>query len=80
VQLERATEAYRVVLSCELLSVSRLITQRGVKLPPRLSPLGHTLRELQPEHHDQDLRPPLRAADALLDGLADLAGPSGSTS
>ncbi|GAA3668540.1 aromatic amino acid lyase [Microbacterium marinilacus] len=73
VQLERAVEGYRVVLSCELLSVARLVAQRGATLPPRLRPLHGALAGLMPEHQDQDLRPPLQAADALLDGLAEVS-------
>lgn len=70
VQLERAVDAYRVVLSCELLAVGRLLEQRGAVLPPGLQPVGGELRAAQPSHEDQDLRPPLQAASRLLDLLA----------
>lgn len=70
VQLERAVEAHRVVLACELVAIARLLGQRTVTLPPRLNRLEESIRALQPSHEDQDLRAPLRAASELLDELA----------
>ncbi|WP_375386311.1 aromatic amino acid lyase [uncultured Microbacterium sp.] len=71
-QLERAVASYRVILACELLAISRLLSQLEVHLPPALAPAGVDIRALQPHHEDQDLRGPLRAAEDLLDSLAAL--------
>lgn len=73
-QLERAAEAHRVVLSCEALAAARLVRQRKATLPPPLRPLTAGLSALLPEEKDQDLRPPLRRAAALLDRLAEVEG------
>ncbi|MCD1268014.1 aromatic amino acid lyase [Microbacterium sp. MEC084] len=72
VQLERAIAAHRTVLACEALALGRLLRQREVAAPPRLHDAADRLRALQPSHEDQDLRPPLTAAAALLDELGDV--------
>lgn len=70
VQLERAVEAYRTILACEMLSATRLVSQRGVIVPHRLARVARSMDAAMPHHEDQDLRPPLLAAAALLDEWA----------
>ena len=71
VQLERAVASYRVVLACELLAVSRLLSQLDVEVPAPLARAATGVRALQPHQDDQDLRGPLQAAADLLDTLPD---------
>lgn len=73
VQFERAVASYRVVLACELLEVSRLLTQLDVDVPEPLAPAAARVRALQSDQQDQDLRGPLLAASDLLDELPELA-------
>lgn len=74
VQLERAVASYRVILACELLAVSRLLLQLDVDVPAPLAGVAASVRRLQPNQDDQDLRGPLQAAADLLDVLPE-AGP-----
>lgn len=73
VQLERAVDAYRTILACEVLSTTRLVSQRQVDVPRRLRWLARSMESAVPTHEDQDLRPPLMAAEALLDEWPDEA-------
>lgn len=70
IQLERAVASYREMLACELLAVSRLLTQLDVGVPPDLDAAARLVRDLQPDQGDQDLRGPLHAAAELLDTLS----------
>jgi histidine ammonia-lyase len=68
-QLERAVASYRVILACELVAVSRLLSQLEVEVPAPLARAAAGVRALQPHQDDQDLRGPLQAAADLLDTL-----------
>ncbi|MEV7800134.1 aromatic amino acid lyase [Microbacterium foliorum] len=68
-QLERAVSSYRTILACQLLAVSRLLTQLDVDVPSPLAPAAASVRALQSDQHDQDLRGPIQAASDLLAGL-----------
>jgi histidine ammonia-lyase len=69
VQLERTVAPYRVILACELLAVSRLLSQLEVDVPEPLGEAAAVIRALQSDQQDQDLRGPLEAASRLLEDL-----------
>ena len=71
VQLERAVASYRTILACELLAVSRLLSQRDVDVPAPLVAAATSVRALQSDQQDQDLRGPLQAASTLLGRLSE---------
>jgi len=75
VQLERAVASYRVILACEALAVSRLLSQLDPPVSTALTAAARAIRDLQPSQEDQDLRDPLGRASALLDELASLVEP-----
>ncbi|MFC8801134.1 aromatic amino acid ammonia-lyase [Promicromonospora sp. NPDC057138] len=71
VQAERAVDAYRTLLACELVGAVRLLRQRGVVLPA--GPLGDAFElaaALPSDDVDRDLRDDLDLAQKLLDALA----------
>jgi histidine ammonia-lyase len=71
VQIERAVDAYRTLLACELVGAVRLLRQRGVVLPA--GPLADAFElaaALPAEDTDRDLRDDLEIAQRLLDALA----------
>lgn len=69
-QFERAVASYRLILACELLAVSRLLSQRDVEVPAPLVQAATSVRALQGDQRDQDLRAPLHAAASLLGELS----------
>lgn len=71
VQAERATDAYRTLLACELVGAVRLVRQRGVVLPAGpLADAFEVAAALPAEDADRDLRDDLEIAQKLLDALA----------
>lgn len=74
-QLERAVTSYRIVLACESLAVSRLLSQLDPDMPAALDDAAGMVRALQPDQDDQELHGPLEQASGLLDELARLIEP-----
>ena len=70
-QTERAVDAYRTLLACELVGAVRLLRQRGV-VPPAgpLADAYELTAALPAEDADRDLRDDLEIAQKLLDALA----------
>lgn len=72
-QAARATDAYRLVLACELVTAVRASRLRPDQLPPSARPLlEHIAPHLPTDPEDRPLTADVAAAAALLPTLADL--------